>query len=446
MSIPRSRGCLSVNDHAFFAIGDAVYNVTSDGSTVASYGPIKDDLTPPFDRVQMAIGGPRIDDGNPSQLVFTSGQKAYMLPPLQEIPWLVGTPVIGCAVLNNYFLFLSAAGDGFFFSEPGDALSGSLLNFISAEADANYYWGINVLDQRIWLNGQRISQVFYDNSSIDPTNPFLPDQAGVIQQGTAALNSPTVFDNALHWVSRNEGGQGIAFQNNGYLPVRISNFAVEDAWRKYPTIEDAVGYTVTQKGHQWWRIWFPSGNETWQYDPLLGPALGWSKALYLNPTSGRYEADRGACACELRGQMLVGDRANSKIYKMSLDYLDDAGDRIAWMRRAPIISNENKMISYPWFELDCQVGVGDGSNLDPNVGPVTPEADPMVMMRYSNDWGQTWSNERLRSMGKQGEYGKRVIWTRNGQGRQRVFEVSGSASVKVAISSAYLRDPLARTT
>ncbi len=75
-----------------------------------------------------------------------------------------------------------------------------------------------------------------------------------------------------------------------------------------------------------------------------------------------------------------------------------------------------------------------------------PEIDPKVMIRWSNDWARTWSNEYQRSMGKQGEYTKRVIKRGTGIARQRVFEASGTAAVPLVINACYLRDPGVRKT
>ena len=67
--------------------------------------------------------------------------------------------------------------------------------------------------------------------------------------------------------------------------------------------------------------------------------------------------------------------------------------------------------------------------------------DPRVMLRWSDNGGHTWSNEHWASMGKIGEYGKRVIWRRLGMTtklRDRVYEISGSDPVKIAIMGAEL--------
>lgn len=429
-----ARGALPLNGHVFFVLGDTLYDLLSDGTVNGTLGPLANDGKP----VYMAA--------NRTQLGIVSAGIAYYVEAaaLNPVPWLVGINVSSIGFLDQYFLFLDGDnGDGFYHSEPGDISSGSALNFISAEASANKFLRLIVDQQRIWLFGELVALVFYDISSSNPTNPFALDPSGFIMQGTAAPASVTAFDNAIGWIGRSGTGQGVAWRNNGYTPVRISNHAVESIWATYSTIEDAVGWTCIIQGHTFWRIWFPTAGKTWQYDVATGD---WTEVLYWNATLGQYEAHRGSCAASAFGKVLVGDRANGKIYEMSMAYRDDAGDRIRWLRRSPIIANENKRIGLPWIELDIETGVGDGSNMDPDLGDVSPEADPQVALLLSRDFARTWSNERYRSLGEQGAYIKRVVWMKNGMGRQTVVEINGSASCKIAINNLYLREPSGRST
>ena len=67
--------------------------------------------------------------------------------------------------------------------------------------------------------------------------------------------------------------------------------------------------------------------------------------------------------------------------------------------------------------------------------------DPQVMLRWSDDGGHTWSNETWASMGKLGEYYRRVFWRRLGMTlklRDRVYEISGTDPVKLAVMGAEL--------
>jgi len=63
------------------------------------------------------------------------------------------------------------------------------------------------------------------------------------------------------------------------------------------------------------------------------------------------------------------------------------------------------------------------------------------MLRWSDDGGHTWSNEHWSSMGAIGAYGTRTFWRRLGMTnklRDRVYEVSGTDPVKIAIVGANL--------
>jgi hypothetical protein len=119
------------------------------------------------------------------------------------------------------------------------------------------------------------------------------------------------------------------------------------------------------------------------------------------------------------------------------------------------------------LQLDCETGVGlSGSNWTDFIGVIsylltengnflvteagdfieaTPQvvqgANPQVMLRWSDNGGHTWSNEHWKSMVRIGRFGFRTIWRRLGMTleiRDRVYEVSGTDPVKIAIMGAEL--------
>lgn len=73
--------------------------------------------------------------------------------------------------------------------------------------------------------------------------------------------------------------------------------------------------------------------------------------------------------------------------------------------------------------------------------PSNLNVDPVVMLRWSDDGGHTWSNYHTRPIGKLGEFGKRIIWRRLGMTmklRDRVYELSCNDPIKTAIMGAEL--------
>jgi hypothetical protein len=101
--------------------------------------------------------------------------------------------------------------------------------------------------------------------------------------------------------------------------------------------------------------------------------------------------------------------------------------------------------AYASEQLDTEAGLKliteAGEYLITDAYPEAPGYNPQAMLRWSDDGGHTWSNEHWASMGKIGEYGFRTFWRRLGMTqklRDRVYEVSGSDPVKIAIMGAEL--------
>ena len=64
--------------------------------------------------------------------------------------------------------------------------------------------------------------------------------------------------------------------------------------------------------------------------------------------------------------------------------------------------------------------------------------EAQLKLTWSDDFGRSWSNGRVESMGRDGEYKKRVKFWRLGMARDRVYRVEISDPVKRVILSANL--------
>jgi hypothetical protein len=64
--------------------------------------------------------------------------------------------------------------------------------------------------------------------------------------------------------------------------------------------------------------------------------------------------------------------------------------------------------------------------------------DALMWMSYSDDQGRTYGNERIRSMGKIGEYTKRVTWRMLGIPRSRIYKFEGTDPVKRVLISSHV--------
>jgi len=148
--------------------------------------------------------------------------------------------------------------------------------------------------------------------------------------------------------------------------------------------------------------------------------------------NGLFMRHRSNCQMAFNSQIVLGDYVNGNIYAFDLDVYADNGDIQKWLRswRAiPTGQNNLKRTAHHTLQLDAETGVGINTGQG---------SDPQVMLRWSDDSGHTWSSEHWTSMGKIGEFGYRTFWRRLGSSRDRVYEVSGTDPVKIAIMGAEL--------
>ena len=361
------------------------------------------------------------------------------------------------------------------------------LYFSSADGSPDGVVAINVDHRQMWVFGTDSVEVWYNAGLAN--FPLTPVQGAFNEIGCAAPYSVAKLDNALFWLGTDARGQGIVYKNNGYSGVRVSTHAIEYAIAQYGNISDAVAYTYQQEGHAFYVLNFPSASKTWVYDVSV---QAWHERASGN--EGQYR-HRSNCQCNFGGTIIVGDFENGNIYAFDLDVYADNGQIQRWLRswRAlPTGQNNLKRTAHHSLQLDAESGVGlngidpfaplknllaegfpflateldDDITTETGVGllavtPITTSDDlltesgedilvsvatvqgvnPQAMLRWSDDGGHTWSNEHWRSMGAIGQYGYRTIWRRLGMTeklRDRVYEVSGTDPVKIAIMGAEL--------
>jgi hypothetical protein len=285
---------------------------------------------------------------------------------------------------------------------------------------------------QIYLLGEKTSEVWADVGTFP--FPFQRIPGASSQHGIAAEFSMARFGNSFAYVSRNDRGQAVIVQMNGYFPQRISTHAVENTLVNQD-ISDAVAYTYQLEGHECYVVSFPSLDLTWVYD---GATQMWHKWLWCD-NQNNYKRHRSNCAALFQGSVLVGDWENGQIYRLDPNNYTDNGQHIRRMRRCPHLVTDFQRQYFDELQIQFQPGVGlQGIETFP-LGDNDIGINPQAMLRWSNDGGSTWSNEHWAGIGKVGKYQNRIIWRRLGQARDRIYEVVVTDPVKAVIISANLK-------
>ena len=445
------RGLWVTNGVAYVVSGDKFYSLSTIYTatligTVSGTGP-----------VSMADNGTQIFIAcNPLSYIYNVSTLVFAQITDVDFP---GAGSVG--YLDGYFVFNEPNSQKFWVTSLLDGTSVDPLDFASAEGYPDDVVALIVDHREIFLFGNTSVEVWYDAGT--PDFPMARIQGAFMEVGCEAAYSVAKLDNSVFWLGSDARGRGIVYRANGYTPARISTNAVEFAIQSYGNITDAIGYTYQQDGHPFYVLIFPSAEATWVYD--VSTQLWHERAAFEN---GLFVRHRSNCQMSYNDEIVVGDYEDGRVYAFDLDVYADDDQTQKWLRswRAlPAGQNNLKRTAHHSLQLDAETGVGlaqypsydtaekllteaglyltteAGDYLTTSAYLAAPGYDPQVMLRWSDDAGHTWSNEHWNSMGKIGAYGTRTIWRRLGMTekiRDRVYEVSGTDPVKIAIMGAEL--------
>ena len=365
--------------------------------------------------------------------------------------------------VDNYFVYNRPGTQQFGASDPLSPISQS-TSFASKDGSPDNLVSIIVDHREVFLLGEASSEVWIDVGAVP--FPFQRIPGTSTQHGIAAVYSMARLANSFAYVSRNNRGQGMIVQMNGYIPQRISTHAVENTLvNQY--IDDAIAYTYQLEGHECYVVTFPTIDLTWVYDSTTQM---WHKWLSVD-NANVYHRHRSNCSAVFQNMVLVGDYANGKIYELDRSNYTDDGSEVRRLRRAPHLVADLQRQYFDEFQIQFQPGVGTTGVYKPEsaifiMSPyiIYPDASliigafdtvilgiqntinatdvttyPQAMLRWSNDGGSTWSREYWVTIGSMGRFKNRAIWRRLGMARDRVFEVVVTDPVKAVIVSANLK-------
>lgn len=439
------RGMIEADGLLYVVSGSTLLKVTSAG-VATSIGVI-----PGSDPVIMARNG-----ADPVQIAIWAGGNIYIATPttvgLLYLPDLFNGDVASVAWLDSYFIF--AMDDGRFFISGSTDDTVDALDFASAEGDPDGLVRGFVFGRELLLMGPKTIEVWSNTGAAD--FPFSRLSGAVIPVGLGAKHSVQQVGSTVFFVD----DKGLVRRmTGGYQSERVSNYELERLIEDLGDFSALESMTYTSKGHEYYVL--SSDSWTWVFDASTG---AWHERK--TGVTPRWQA---TSAIYFGGRFVVGSKTSPNLYRITDDAFDEDGEPLIFTVRFPVIDAFPMGATVSALELDFETGVGteedfvtqaitfdmlsllwdsdeftmdqtiDYNGLLPNVPGKFPNRNPLVMLRWSDDGGKSWSTGLTAALGRQGE-SRRVRFTRLGSfGRQgRVFEVSISASVFRAFLAAYI--------
>ena len=442
------RGWHVVNNILYVVAGNQFYEVTQNGSvTIIGTGVLADGLT----KVEMADNNVQLGIVDGAQLYcYTirdhsrsfSSQIGNYADPAFNYPGSFGpvtdylTQVVrgsntidfinGCVVVDRIGsrqFYKSASYD--ITNWGGYSIAtGYNVTYATKENYSDNLQAVDVFNGMIILWGD-YSIEFWQDVGTFPL-PYSRIQGATQKHGLAALWSRAVAANTMYFLGKSPDGLIQVYALNGYVPTPISTSDIddllEDIFENSGTYNDAVALTYTSYGHVIYQLTFPTANRTIAYDTKTQV---WHEAQ-TGLAPGRNQAELGIV---FNGNKYASDSVNGNIYTFDDEAYTDAGTPIVRQVVSKHLRNQGNDLHLGDVFLDMETGVGL---------PSGQGSDPQISMEISKDGGRTFGIPRYRPVGKLGAYMTRVLWRRNGSGRDIVLRFAMTDPVKFVIASASL--------
>jgi hypothetical protein len=402
------RGMTYLRNSLFAVAGDRLFQVLEDGTT--------------YDRGYVEDDGRMVGiTYNRNQLIITTRGRVYAVSffALVSVEITAGTHGSdSVAVLDGRAVLAAPGTDYFYWSAIDDVTSFDPLDFATAESVADVLVAVIADHGDLMLFGTESTEIW--NTSPGSETPFVRNNGARIDVGAVSANCIKSLDNTVFWVGVDRQGHGVVWKMQGFTPMRVSTQAVEEKLQSLTDLSGAVAYTYQQDGHSFYCLNVPGLDTTWCFDVSTG---AWHERAEL--VDGEYTQHRATHHVFAFGKHILGS-SDGTLYVLDPTLNSNNGDPLVRSRVVP----NSPTPTFAWqtfasFQLDTITGKGkpDGSA-------------PLLMMRYSDDGGESWKNWRTVSLGVTGERSARAIFRRLGRSRDRVWEVRCTDDTPFAITGA----------
>ncbi len=409
---------LTAQDRFFIVKGRKLIEILSDGSSVE-----KGILNTSIGIVNMADNG-QATTGAGNQLMIVDGQDGWIFDLITSAFTQITDPQFPIAsqvcYQDSYFFVNEVGTNQLHISESYDGLAWEGFQ-AGAEGSPDTVTNFISTNRNIWIFGQKSLEIWQNVGTAGFPYQRIPQTFQNI--GLLATNSLASINDIVFFLGNNARGFGQIMMSNGLGVTTISTGVLADEIQSYTTPEDAIGWCYQDLGHVFYVINFRTANKSWIYD--LTTNMWHERRSGLN---SRWKYDYIGYAF---GKNIVANYYDGKLYTLTSNIYTDNENPIYRTRTSPhVYGGDNKWLFYDSFELEAKVGVGlDGEGQGTN---------PLVILNYSSDGGNTWSNDLLLKLGKIGEYTTRMQWRRLGRARSMVFRVRCNEPVYYELLGAWI--------
>lgn len=356
---------------------------------------------------------------NPTQLlILVPGGKGYIytvaggLVEITDPNFIVNGQPIAVTFVDGYFVF-TTDDNKVIISALNNGLVYDATDVGTAESDPDETVAPAVVSNQLYITGRITTEGFRNVGGSG--YPFSRNNV-FMDKGCLAAFSLVKISQSYLMVGRGQKEDPAIwmFENGRYR--KVSTIAIDNVLADYDDTEisEAFGWYYAQKGHHF--AGFTFTDRTFVYD--LSTQLWHERKSTIEDEQTRWRVNS---IVQAYGKIFVGDMLDGRIGLLDTDTYGEYGDEIqSCVSIQPLYSIDGYEI--PTIELVCESGVGNDDY-----------PDPQISMEVSRD-GKTWTEPKMRSLGKVGEFNLRQVWRQSGRvERFATLRFKISAQVKKAI-------------
>jgi hemin uptake protein HemP len=355
-------------------------------------------------------------DSNVSQIAMVDSRALYIYEPSTstftinpDVDFLGARNIV---FMDSYFFFNVPDTALVYATDVNDGSTISALDVTTAEFKNDNVVTVTTYNGMLWMMGKKTIEV-YQNTANPAGFPFSPLSGAVINQGCGAPDSVVVMDERLIFLD----DRGFFVEVQQFNLKILANENISKEVQRMDDFSDFFAYTYTEDGHTYYVAISQTNNKCYVYDAATGL---WHTRTQTN-ASEEQAAPRITSHIRFGNDNLVGDKENGQIYRMSRDYLDDDGRTVQRVKITKNLNDSNRL-----FEISHLI-------IDATTGLAAEDIDPKIQIRTSYDRGRSWSNARILSLGKSGEYAKQIDDWMFGTDRNFMFEITISDPIDISL-------------
>lgn len=404
------RGGWNFNGVAYYVSGTQLWKVTAGGvASLAATG----------------IGGssPVGMSDNGTQMCIVNGAQGYIYT-VDDGLTLITSPAFYPAdtvtFMDGYFIFDRKGTNEWFLSALYDGLAYNGLDFATAEGQPGFVRATKQNLQLLFIFCSGHIELWYDAGTAD--FPFQRYAGGIINYGTESPYAIIEQDGALFFL----GSDHVFYRLQANVPIRVSTHPIEHEIQEAPEITDAFCMTWSIEGHKMVSLTLPSGPVTMCLDISTGK---WHHRNSVDSNFKDLGAWRFSTVLAIYDEIFVGDSLSGQLGQMDWSTYTELGNPMVGIIQTANQQKDRLRTYCSRFELDVQAGVGVSTGQG---------SDPQILLQRSTDGGMTYNLQQPpRSIGKIGEYAKRVRWLAQGMGWQIMWRLTITDPVQRVIIAAH---------